>query len=134
MIIRHLTLALCLAGLTACRGWHHAGKPTPDGSFEGNPEVVRVTRTQGCGPMPTRECMANRGMVTLYGPRIQGDSLIGYFDRDSRKRVAIVMSDITDVETKHVDKLRTIGAVLGGAVMAFVVVSLFLMATVMSSS
>jgi len=132
MIFRYLTLSLCLAGLTACRGWHHAGKPAPDGRFEGNPEVVRVTRTQG--PMPTRECMANRSTVTLHGPRIHGDSLIGYFDRDSRERVAIPMSDITNVETSRVDKLRTTGAVLGGAVVTYVVVFLLFMATVMSKS
>lgn len=128
MRTRNLTLALGLAGLTACQGWHQVARPTPGGNLEGNPEVVRVTRTQGCGPTPTRECMANRGTITLYGPRMQGDSLIGYFDRDNRERVAIAVSDITNVETQQVDKLRTTGAVLGGAVMTYVVVGLVLIA------
>lgn len=134
MITRKRVLSLCLAGLTACHSWRHAGKPTPNGGFEGSPEVVRVTRTEGCGPIPTRECMDNRSTVTLYGHRIQGDTLIGYSDRDNRERVAIFMSDITNVETSRFDMLRTTGAVVGGALMSFVIAWFVVMATVMAKS
>ena len=75
MRTRNLSLVFMLAGLTACQGWKQVARPTPGGNLQGNPEVVRVTRTQGCGPTPSRECIANRGTVTLYGPRIQSDSL-----------------------------------------------------------
>ena len=121
MRMRNLNLAFVLAGVTACQGWQPVARPTPGGNLEGNPQVVRVTRTQGCGPTPSRECMANRGTVTLYGPRIQGDSLIGYFDRENRERAAIAVSDITNVEAQKVDKVRTTGAVVGGTLIGSVV-------------
>jgi len=130
---RNLTLAVILAGLTACQGWKQVARPAPGGNLEGNPEVVRVTRTQGCGPTPSRECMSNRGTVTLYGPRIQGDSLIAYFDRDSRERVAIALTDVVNVESKSVDKLKTTGAVLGGAVATTAVVTVVLFLALLAS-
>jgi hypothetical protein len=77
--------------------------------------------------------MSNRGTVTLYGPRIQGDSLIGYFDRDNRERLAIALTDVTNVETQKVDKLRTTGAVLGGAVVTTAIVTLVLLIAVLSA-
>lgn len=116
MRIGNVSLLIALAGATACQGWQQVPRPTAGATgLQGNPEIVRVTRTQGCGPTPSRECMSNRGTVTLYAPRIQGDSLIGYFDRDNRERTAIPLVDITNVESRKVDKLRTTGAVLGGA-------------------
>ena len=114
MRINYLSFAIAVAGVTACQGWHQVARPAPGGTLEGNPEVVRVTRTMGCGPTPSRSCMESRGTITLYAPRIQGDSLIGYYDRESRERVAVAVSDITNVESQKVDKLRTTGAVVGG--------------------
>lgn len=114
MRFKTLFLAGSIAALGACQGWQAAPTPAPGGSLEGNPEVVRVTRTIGCGPTPSRSCVASRGTITLYNPRIQGDSLIGYYDKENRERVAVSVSDITNVEAQKVDKLRTTGAVLGG--------------------
>lgn len=121
---RNLALAVILAGaLSGCQGWHQVAKPTPGGNLEGNPEEVRVTRTAGCGPTPSRSCIESRGTITLFNPRVQGDSLIGYYDRANLERVSIAVSDITNVESRKVDKLRTTGAVLGGAVVAYFVVA-----------
>lgn len=72
-----------------------------------------MTRTVGCGATPTLECVASRGTVTLYNPRVQGDSLIGYYDRDQRERVAMHVRDVVSVESRKVDAARTAGAALG---------------------
>ena len=95
---------LCLSG---CQGWHQVARPSAGGSLEGNPEVVRVTRTVGCGPTPTRECVANRGTVTLYNPRVQGDSLVGFYDSNQRERVAMHVRDVVSVESRKIDAGRT---------------------------
>ena len=133
MRISSIGIAIVLAGGTGCQGWQQLPRPTAGAGLEGNPEVARVTRTQGCGPTPSRECMSKRGTVTLYGPRIQGDSLIGYFDRDNRERVAIALTDVTNVETQKVDKLRTTGAVLGGAVVTTAIVTVVALIAVLSA-
>lgn len=134
MRINGVGLAIVLLGLSACQGWHQLPRPTAGATgIEGNPEVVRVTRTQGCGPTPSRECISNRGTVTLYAPRIQHDSLIGYFDPDKRERVAIALADVTNVEAKKVDKLRTTGAVVGGAVVTYAVVTVLVVLALLST-
>jgi hypothetical protein len=120
-------------GATACQGWQQVQRPTANGTLEGNPEIVRVTKTMGCGPTPSRSCMENRGTITLHNPRVQGDSLIGYYDAAHRERVAIAVSDITDVEAKKVDKLRTTGAVLGGAVVTYAVITVAVLIALLAS-
>jgi hypothetical protein len=65
--------------------------------------------------------MENRSTITLHSPRIQGDSLIGYYDRDHRERTAIALSNITRIESQKVDKVRTGGAVVGVAALTFLV-------------
>lgn len=116
MRINSLPLAI-IAGMTACQGSQQVARPVPSGTLEGNPQVVRVERTTGCGPAPSRSCM-NRMTITLQSPRIQGDSLIGYHDRDNHQRTAIALSDITRIESQKLDKIRTGAAVLGGAALA----------------
>lgn len=112
-----LLLAVLAVTATACQGWHTLATPARGGSLEGNPELVRVTRTMGCGPHPTRSCVAATGTVTLYNPRIEGDSLIGYYDSAQRERAAIAVSDITNVEARKVDKTRTAGAAIGSGLL-----------------
>jgi hypothetical protein len=55
--------------------------------------------------------------VTLYNPRIQGDSLVGYYDNAQRERAAIAVSDITKVEARKIDKTRTAGAAIGSGLL-----------------
>ncbi len=71
-----------------------------------------MTRTVGCGPTPTRECVANRGTVTLYNPRVQGDSLVGFYDSNQRERVAMHVRDVVSVESRKIDAGRTAGVAL----------------------
>ncbi len=114
-------LILALLFLSGCQGWHQVARPSAGGSLEGNPDIVRVTRTVGCGATPTRGCLASRGTVTLYNPRVQGDSLIGYYDSDQRERVAMHIRDVVSVESRKVDAARTAGAALGtGALIGLV--------------
>jgi hypothetical protein len=80
----HYSLIVALLCLSGCQGWHQVARPSAGGSLEGNPDIVRVTRTVGCGATPTRECVASHGTVTLYNPRVKGDSLIGYYDSNQR--------------------------------------------------
>jgi len=112
-----LLVAVLAVTATACQGWHTVATPAGGGSLEGNPELVRVTSTMGCGPHPTRSCIAATGTVTLYNPRITGDSLIGYYDSAQRERAAIAVSDITKVEARKIDKTRTAGAAIGSGLL-----------------
>lgn len=109
--------------ISGCQGWQQIPRPAADSGLQGSPGMIKVTRTMGCGSTPSRACMERRGTLTLHNPRIQGDSLIGYYDPDNRERVAIPIADVTNVEAKKVDKLRTVGAVAGGALAAVAVVS-----------
>ncbi len=109
----HYSLIVALLCLSGCQGWHQVARPSAGGSLEGNPDVVRVTRTVGCGATPTRECVASHGTVTLYNPRVLGDSLIGYYDSNQRERAAIHVRDVVSVESRKVDAARTAGAALG---------------------
>jgi hypothetical protein len=124
-------IIVALLFLSGCQGWRQVAKPSAGGSLEGNPDIVRVTRTAGCGATPTLECVASRGTVTLYNPRVQGDSLIGYYDRNQRERVAMHVRDVVSVESRKTDTARTAGAALGtGALIALaaVVVAVALLA------
>lgn len=112
-------LTIALVCVSSCHGWHQVAKPGAGGSLEGNPEIARVTRTGGCGATPTPECVASRDAVTLYNPKVQGDSLIGYYDRNQRERVAMHVRDVVSVESRKIDAARTAGAALGiGALIA----------------
>lgn len=85
--------------------------------------MVRVNRTFNCGPTPTPECVAQRATVTLHNPRVQADSLVGYYDAANNERVAMHMRDVVSIESRGVDAERTAGAVLGvGALLAIGVV------------
>ena len=110
--MRRLFPAILIAAF-GCQAWHPVQRPTTGGSLPDNPEVVRVTRTFDCGPTPSRECVASRGTVTLHNPRIQGDSLIGYYDRGNYERAAMHMRDVVSIESREVDPARTVGAALG---------------------
>ena len=123
-----LLLAVLAVTATACQGWHTVATPARGGTLEGNPELVRVTSTMGCGPHPTRSCIAATGTVTLYNPRITGDSLIGYYDSAQRERAAIAVSDITNVEARKVDKARTAGAAIGGGLLLAAVAAIVILA------
>lgn len=133
MRIKKTVLVIAMFGASACQGWHQVQRPAANGTLQGNPEIVRVTKTMGCGPSPSRSCMENRGTITLHNPRIQGDSLIGYYDAANRERVAVAINDITAVEAKKVDKLRTTGAVLGGAVATYAVLTVAVLIALLAS-
>jgi hypothetical protein len=109
-----LILISALAGVAGCQGWRPLAKPVPNGTLEGSPEMVRVTRTFGCGENPSRDCVSSRGQVTLFNPRVQGDSLIGYYDRANRERVAMHIKEVVAVDTRQIDPARTAGAAIGG--------------------
>lgn len=102
-----------LVGLGACQAWHPVTKPSAEGALPGAPELVRVTRTYNCSETPTQEFMARRSTVTLYSPRVQGDSLVGYFDAANNERTAMHLRDVVGIESKGVDAYRTVGATLG---------------------
>ncbi|HEU4748932.1 MAG TPA: hypothetical protein VFS56_10555 [Gemmatimonadaceae bacterium] len=133
MRITGFVVVVALASLTACQGWRQVERPRPGAPLEGSPEVVRVTRTMGCGPAPSRSCVERRGTITLYNPRVEGDSLIGYYDPAGRERVGVPIGDITNVEARKVDKLRTTGAAVGGTLVAAVVLTALALIAVLAS-
>ena len=123
MRLRTLLLVASFTPLVACQGWHPIARPVPNGTLEGSPEMVRVTRTSGCGATPSRDCTSSRGQVTVFNPRIQGDSLIGYYDKANRERVAMHVREVVAVETRAVDAKRTAGVAAGGGLLIGLVVA-----------
>lgn len=123
MRLKVFTLALVAVSATGCQGWRQLPRPTAGGSLAGNPEVVRVTRTQNCGPTPSRECISRQGSVTLYNPRVQGDSLVGYYDSNQRERVSMHVRDVVSVESREVSKGRTMGVAIGSGVVIGLIVA-----------
>lgn len=110
-----LVAILCLPG---CLSWHRADAPLAGGSLEGNPKIVQVTRTSGCGATPSAECISARSSMTLYSPRVDGDSLVGRVESNEPQRVAMHVRDIVSVKSGKVNRMRTAGLVLGtGAVL-----------------
>jgi len=124
---RYYSLTIALLCVPSCHEWHQVARPGVSGSLEGNPEIARVTRTVGCGPTPTPDCVGSRDTVTLYNPRVQGDSLIGFYDRNQRKRVAMHVRGVINVESRKTNVARTAGLALGiGALIALAYLAVIL--------
>ena len=105
---------LCsLVCVSSCHVWQPVPVPTPDQQINGTPAVVRVTSAQECGPTAGRECRAATRALRLYDPRVEGDSLIGYYDRGNRERLAIPVREVISLESREVDPYRTAGAAIG---------------------
>ncbi|MBC7790019.1 MAG: hypothetical protein H7Z74_08735 [Anaerolineae bacterium] len=58
----------------------------------------------------------------MYNPRLQVDSLIGYYDRANRDRLAIPVRNVQSVEFQQLHKLRTTGFVVASVVAVYFVV------------
>jgi hypothetical protein len=126
-LIRYRSLSVLIIA-SGCQAWQPVGKPSGSGSLPGEPSVVRVTRVIPCGATASADCIARQNTITLYSPRVEGDSLIGYYDDRSHERVAIHERDVVGIETRKVDPYRTAGLALGvgalvalGAVLALIV-------------
>jgi hypothetical protein len=120
-------LTIALLCVPSCHEWHQVARPGASGSLEGNPEIARVTRTVGCGATPNPDCVGSRDTLTLYNPKVQGDSLMGYYDRNQRTRVAMHVRDVINVESRKINAARTAGLALGtGAFIALVYLAVIL--------
>jgi hypothetical protein len=76
--------------------------------------------------MPSADCAEAKGIVRLYNPRVQGDSLIGYYDRANRERVAMPVRDVLGIESRGIDPYKTTGMAIGiGLIIAAVAVATF---------
>jgi hypothetical protein len=109
-------LLAALVCIVACYSSQSLHIPQPTGRLETNPLVVNVTRQ-------------DESVVEVYGPRVKGDSLVGWLDNpDSEasnvRRVALNLSDIRWISTERFDAVKSIGAVVSGGVL---LVSVFAM-------
>ena len=104
MLRRPIACALLLCYLTACTSWHVVEGVTPQQLVSTqHPRLVRLTRGDG-------------SHMVLDQPRIAaGDSLTGTHDRVLS---SVALSDVTQVATRKVSAVRTIGVFLGLGVVA----------------
>ena len=113
---RSLSLLIIASG---CHAWQPVAKPGAGGSLPEVPAVVRVRRVIRCDSTSSPDCIARQNTVTLHNARVEGDSLIGYYDDRDRDRVAIHERDVVSIESRNVDPYRTAGVALGiGALIA----------------
>jgi hypothetical protein len=111
---------------SGCHAWQPVLVPGPDQPIAGTPNTLRITRRTNCGATPSADCAPAKAIVVLYSPRVQGDSLIGYYDRANRERVAIPVRDVLGIESREIDPYKTTGMAIGiGLVIAAVAVATF---------
>jgi hypothetical protein len=86
--------------LGACQSWRSRSQPLPE-VVAGQPSQVRVTRHDG-------------GRFTLRQPRLSGDTLFGQLASSSAKgTIAIPRADISALEVRRFDGLKTAGLIAG---------------------
>lgn len=111
-------IALTL-NMTGCMAWKT--QPSPDQTIERAPRAVRVTRT-------------DNSVVALRTPRIENDSLIGWSGSEQQEtRVAIALTEVSRVQTRETDVLRTTGAVVGGSVLVLSVLTVAAFVAILSN-
>jgi hypothetical protein len=97
-----ISVVLLAAYLPACTAYHQTDESVVQLTAPPKPvERVRVTTVDG-----TR--------VQIWGPRVQGDSLLGMNAAPGKEtgRVALALASVRSVEVQKVDALKTIGGVL----------------------
>lgn len=109
-------LLLILAGFIACHSVQSLRVPEPNDQLEGNPYVIDVTRR-------------DQSIVTIYQPRVRGDSLLGWLenpvpDASSARRAAVSLADVREISVRRFDGTGTTVLLLGGAM----VVAVYLLA------
>jgi len=107
---RIMSIALMAGHLSACTSWRvETLSPA---------EVIRVHR-----PAKVRLEDIDGHREVLYGPEVQGDTVIGRRAvSDPAPNRALALSQIKQVATRHVSSGRTVGFVLGiGLIVAVVV-------------
>ena len=101
-----ILLAIVLAG---CHNWVEIPEPYAPWIAESDCESIRL--------------VANGREIEIEDPEVTGESLHGQVANRS-ERISVPISSISRVQTRHVDPLRTSGAVSVGAVTAAVVLGL----------
>jgi len=109
-------LLLILAGFVACHSVQSLRVPEPNYQLEGNPYVVDVTRR-------------DQSVVTIYQPRVRGDSLLGWLenpvpDASSARRTGVSLADVREISVRRFDGTGTAVLLLGGVM----VVAVYLLA------
>jgi len=116
LVRRVVTPLVLLSTLLACHSWSpvEIGPRLPDHVLVTPAGPDReVSGSRGAGDRVAEHCPRNR-RFELYSPVVVGDTLRGYTTKESRYvEVAVPVSGICRVETRRVDALKTIAAVIG---------------------
>ncbi|MCL7991267.1 MAG: hypothetical protein M8840_09005 [marine benthic group bacterium] len=105
-----VTIALLLAfALAGCHTWVEIPEPFAPWIVESDCESVRL--------------VANGIEIEMTEPEVSGEILTGQVASRSM-RISVPISSISRVQARHVDRLRTSGAVSVGAVTAAVILGL----------
>ena len=105
--LRAVLLLFLLLNLTACSTWQSVGPVSPSQFIEAEqPDRVRVTVRDGTESV-------------LEEPSVEGDELVGSVEEAS---VRVPFGDIFRFEARRFSTVRTLGAVVGGAVLTTVAI------------
>ena len=105
--LRVVLLLFGVLHLTACSTWQSVGPVSPSQFIEAEqPDRVRVTVRDGTESV-------------LEEPSVEGDELVGSVEEAS---VRVPFGDIFRFEVRRFSTVRTLGAVVGGAVLTTVAI------------
>ncbi len=103
------TLALLLLASPACMRWSSVGAPAPERTLDS----ARVT-------------LASGEVTELRNVDVRADSVLGYA---GTVRVGFAAHEVRRVEVKRVSAVRTALAVVGGVVLTYVALIVYLVST-----
>ena len=104
---RAVLLLFLLLNLTTCTSWQPAATPSPTQFVEAEqPDRVRVTVRDGTE-------------LVLDEPSVEGDEFVGTVEEAS---VRVPFGDIFRFEVRRFSTVRTLGAVVGGAILTTVAI------------
>ena len=122
-VLRHSRLMRCtlllalITWFSACHKWVPLEPPVLQTLEATDPDMIRVTRIDG-------------RQVTLKEPRINQDSLIGFWDESSSSRTtSMPIEAVEGIEERRSDPLATVGLIVGVPVLVFGALSLLVAAT-----
>ena len=97
--VRHTVAALLVVVITGCYSWGRPAEPARPFDLSSEAQDIRVTRVDG-------------SRVVVRRARIVGDSVVGVRLR-SYRQVAIAVTEVAMVETRHPDERKTTQLALG---------------------